>query len=197
MGKVLLCITGISGSGKTTLANKLVSTYPDRYKAVVSTTDRPPRHEEQDGVDYHFVQSVNRSKMVQVSECHRKLYGVTQEAIEQAASDRRVPVLVISMDGIQQLTRNLDGWKIAVIECRCSVPVAVRRLIARGESPDNIEDRVRDAMEWYEGAWHYFTYSLAQHNNSLGVYTLPTDEYISDHWLRITDAYVEHIARIG
>lgn len=47
-------IAGPTGAGKDTIRNLLVEDYPEKYAPVLSTTTRPPRQSERDGVDYHF-----------------------------------------------------------------------------------------------------------------------------------------------
>ena len=50
---LLLVIAGPAGSGKSTLCDRLVAERPD-FSRVVTTTTRPPRAGEIDGVHYHF-----------------------------------------------------------------------------------------------------------------------------------------------
>ena len=50
---MLLCILGKSNAGKTTLVKHLEKKY--NIKRVVTTTSRPMRDGEIDGIDYHFV----------------------------------------------------------------------------------------------------------------------------------------------
>ena len=45
--------TGPDGSGRKTLSKMVATTFD--METVLSYTTRPPRHYEQDGVDYHFV----------------------------------------------------------------------------------------------------------------------------------------------
>ena len=52
---MIFTLTGPSGSGKTTLVGQLVEKYPNRVERIVTTTSRPPRPGETDGVDYHFL----------------------------------------------------------------------------------------------------------------------------------------------
>lgn len=51
---LLAVVTGPSGAGKTTLVKRFLVEHPD-WRFSVSTTTRPPRPDEVDGVDYHFV----------------------------------------------------------------------------------------------------------------------------------------------
>lgn len=52
---IILVISGPAGSGKSTLCDHLTSTFPDRVERFVTSTTRPPRPGERDGVDYHFL----------------------------------------------------------------------------------------------------------------------------------------------
>ena len=51
-GKVLI-VSAPSGSGKSTIVNHLLGLHPE-MEFSVSATSRPPRGEEQDGVEYLF-----------------------------------------------------------------------------------------------------------------------------------------------
>ena len=58
--KVLVILSSPSGVGKTTLTKKIQQKYSN-FKISVSHTTRPPRSNEIDGVDYHFV-SIDKFK---------------------------------------------------------------------------------------------------------------------------------------
>ena len=47
-------IAGPTGAGKDTIRQRLIQMSPDIYRPILSTTTRPPRPGEQDGVDYHY-----------------------------------------------------------------------------------------------------------------------------------------------
>lgn len=47
-------IDGPTGVGKDTLRDELIKSFPNIYQKVVSTTSRPMRDGEQEGVQYHF-----------------------------------------------------------------------------------------------------------------------------------------------
>jgi guanylate kinase len=56
-------IAGPAGAGKDTLRDTLIQRYPEKYVPILSTTTRPPRAGEKDGITYHFreVEDVLRS----------------------------------------------------------------------------------------------------------------------------------------
>jgi len=58
---------GESGCGKSHLQELLMKKHPDTYTRIISTTTRPPREGEVDGVNYHFLNSH--------AEFRRLLYG--------------------------------------------------------------------------------------------------------------------------
>lgn len=53
-GKVVI-ISGPSGAGKSTLVRRLLQTCPLPLELSISATTRPPRPDELNGVDYHFL----------------------------------------------------------------------------------------------------------------------------------------------
>ena len=53
-------ISAPSGSGKSTLVGELMKRVPDLYFSVSYTT-RPPRGQERDGNEYHFISRPNSS----------------------------------------------------------------------------------------------------------------------------------------
>src|SRR3989442_13524432 len=63
MTPLLLILSAPSGTGKTTLARRLVAAHPGALFSVSYTT-RPPRGDEKDGVDYHFVSRERFEQMI-------------------------------------------------------------------------------------------------------------------------------------
>ena len=53
-GKVVI-ISGPSGAGKSTLVRRLLQTCPLPLELSISATTRPPRPDELNGIDYHFL----------------------------------------------------------------------------------------------------------------------------------------------
>lgn len=77
----LVCLIGKSGSGKNTILNKVLEKYPNDFHRVVNTTTRPPRENEQDGIDYHFINKEEFAKrvltgdMIEASQFGDQFYG--------------------------------------------------------------------------------------------------------------------------
>ena len=59
----MIAILGESASGKSTLQNDFIKAHPEYAKVVLFTT-RPPRKDEKDGKDYHFVSKPAFNRLV-------------------------------------------------------------------------------------------------------------------------------------
>jgi guanylate kinase len=89
---LLLVLSAPSGAGKTTLARTLLAAEPSA-RLSVSTTTRPPRPQETEGKDYHFVDSASFQQMVAAgafaewAEVHGFHYGTSRAAVQRALAE--------------------------------------------------------------------------------------------------------------
>ena len=83
---VMLIISGPAGSGKNTVSERLISEFP-QIKRVVTSTSRPPRGAEKDGVDYHFlspenfVKGIENGDFFEYAKVHERYYGKSKKAV--------------------------------------------------------------------------------------------------------------------
>ncbi|MBI1798365.1 MAG: guanylate kinase [Candidatus Eisenbacteria bacterium] len=103
-GGFLLVISGPSGAGKGTLVDRLVETRPDCIFAISSTT-RPRRSSERDGVQYEFVtrEEFERRRsagfFLEWAEVHGHLYGTPIRFVDEQVKSGRVVVLDVDVQG--------------------------------------------------------------------------------------------------
>lgn len=97
-------IAGPSGAGKDTLRNLLIEQYPKLYRPVLSTTTRPMRQGERDGVDYHFstVESVEAR--------------LIQRDFFQAALVHNQQISCLHIDDILRLQPDQTGLSILIVQ---------------------------------------------------------------------------------
>lgn len=104
---MLIVITGPSGVGKTTIINSLLKQDPN-LKYSVSMTTRQPRHNEKNGVDYHFVSEdefkarIEKNEFIEWSEVYGKYYGRLKKDLEDTTSDT---LIGIDVQGALKLKR--------------------------------------------------------------------------------------------
>jgi guanylate kinase len=84
----LLIVSGPAGSGKTTVCEGLLQTETN-LERVITTTTRPPRRGEVDGVDYHFLKTesfearIKAGDFYEYARVHRNLYGTQKKAVQE------------------------------------------------------------------------------------------------------------------
>ena len=134
----LFIISAPSGTGKTTLAERLVQVVPDLALSR-SFTSRPPRTGELDGVDYNFISRERFESMIaggeflEYADVFGNLYGTSAATTEQALAHGQDLVLVIDVQGAQQVRSQTDG-SVGIFVLPPSFPVLEERL--RGRSKD-------------------------------------------------------------
>jgi guanylate kinase len=148
----LFVIAAPSGAGKTTLT-RLALAQNQRLALSISTTTRPPRPGETDGVDYHFVSVVAFKQMqatgefLESAEVHGNFYGTTRRGIEALLSEDRDVILEIDWQGAQQI-RKIYPESVGVFIVPPSFDALETRLQGRGQdSTEVIARRVANARE--------------------------------------------------
>lgn len=107
---IVIAIFGKAASGKDTFARKLVDAFGTDAHLVVSTTTRPKRKNEIDGVDYHFVnKNTFRAKehlneFVESTEYNRWLYGIERKEIFKD----KINIAVVDFHGLISLFYEYD-----------------------------------------------------------------------------------------
>ena len=105
---ILFVISAPSGTGKTTVVEQLVQVCPALARSR-SYTSRKARAGEQDGVDYNFVERSTfesmaaRNGFLEWADVFGNLYGTGQEDTESLLAAGSDVVLVIDVQGAQQV----------------------------------------------------------------------------------------------
>ena len=112
--RLIFILVGPSGSGKTTLIQRMLKDYPDLRKHVTYTT-RPPRPEEKDGADYHFVSQAafermrSEGKLVEWNPHFDNLYGSTYDSIAAAINGDFDRITSLEVLGAEKLQSHVPG----------------------------------------------------------------------------------------
>jgi guanylate kinase len=154
---VLLVIAGPAGSGKSTLCDRLVAEVPG-FSRVVTTTTRPARDGEIDGVHYHFFspeefeRRVAAGEFLEWAQVHGnnryRLYGTLRSSVFDPLTDGRSLVMSIDVQGVETLRRvaHSEPW---LVQAMTTVFIVVdrERLVARmrARAKDN-EDEIARRM---------------------------------------------------
>lgn len=147
MSNILVTVTGPSLTGKSKLAQLLA---PYGFEEVVSTTTRPPRQGEIDGVHYHFIdvntfkQMVDDNLMIEKVQVGKNYYGVSKPAFEHVISKGKNGVAVVEPDGAQQVAEYCRKNQIQLHQVFVDNPthVLVDRFLKRYKNDKLAQDEV-------------------------------------------------------
>ncbi len=101
---MIVLITGPSGAGKSSFVHQLMAG-DARLAFSISTTTRPIREGEVNGRDYDFVDDTEFDKLtqdgafVEWANVHNNRYGTRHSRLAEMASDGKIPVLDIDVQG--------------------------------------------------------------------------------------------------
>ena len=137
---LLLILSGPSGAGKDALLNRMKELgVPFHY--VVTSTTRPPRTGEKDGVEYTFVsesgfqEMLQRGDLVESAKVYGYWYGVPKHEVKQALDEGKDVVLKIDVQGAATI-RNLLPGAVLVFLTLPSLEEYERRLRQRKTESD-------------------------------------------------------------
>ena len=154
---IMVILSSPSGVGKTTITKKIQQKY-NSFKISVSHTTRPPRSNEVNGVDYHFVTNkqfeklINKDQFYEHAKIFNNRYGTLKKNVDNGIHNNDI-IFDIDWQGTKQLTKfkNLKLIKIYLIAE--NKEELKKRLIKRNQNTSNeVEKRFKsfddDVKHW-------------------------------------------------
>ncbi len=143
----MIVLAGASASGKTEVAKLLAKKYG--ITKIVTTTTRPKRKGEVDGVDYFFVtpkkfeQMIREGKFVEYTLYNGQMYGSTKD---QIAKDKCV---VIDPAGLRSYIALKDD-SIVSFFLDADEETRHKRMLSRGDDLEKIKSRIEHDREAFK-----------------------------------------------
>lgn len=157
---LLVIISAPSGNGKDTVINALLKIIPGAAR-IITTTSRPPRPGNQEGVDYYFISKekfenkIKNNEFLEYNFYAGNYYGTEKKRLDEVLSKNTVVFSAIEVNG----KHNLDkaGIKhLSIFLLPDSLEILKNRIRARGGvSEELIEERMTIAKKEMESAPEY------------------------------------------
>lgn len=157
---MLVVVSAPSGAGKTSLCEWVVAAVPNLAHSVSFTT-RPPRSDERDGRDYHFVDEaaframVDRGDFAEWAVVHGHLYGTSQPLLQRHFAAGRDVILDIDTQGAAILRREHPDAVFVFIVPPSWALLEERLRRRRSDAEADIQRRLQRAREEVK---HYAEY---------------------------------------
>ena len=158
-GKTFI-ISGPSGVGKSTVLHALMQKRDNLYFSVSATT-RSPREGEQDGVDYHFIDSatfrslLEKDEFLEHAEYVGNFYGTPKRYVDEAMEKGQDVILDIEIQGSKQVHEKRPEV-VRIFIAPPSWQELERRLTDRGtDSPEKVQKRLLRAKVEMDSASSY------------------------------------------
>ena len=160
---MLIGLCGKSGTGKSSIVKEMQKL---GYKKVVTDTTRPPREGEESGVDYYFDSDQDFDELLEEGEFVETTsytvasgevwrYGTSRGQLQEAGDKA---VIILNPDGVRAFREQTIPIRIAYIES--NEEVTLERLKARGDSPEEIERRMKADDEDFATIGNYADFSV-------------------------------------
>ncbi len=186
----MVVISAPSGAGKTTICNKLL-TKNDDFKLSVSATTRPPRRDEQDGINYFFLSDEEFKKCIQQNDfleyenVHGNYYGTLKSTVKELLDAGFTVLFDVDVHGALNIKKQFPNAILIFIRPP-SLDELKRRLRNRKTDDEmEIERRLKRLPDEYRQAV-FFDFDIVNVNLEQTVNQI--NEIIRDHQKR--DSYV-------
>lgn len=139
----VLVLSGPSGAGKSSLINRIINDIGPTYFSI-STTTRPIRAGEEDGVHYHFVseevfiQDIEAEMFLEYAVVHGNHYGTSLGPVKKALKEGKLVIFDIDVQGHDAVQHRLGDITTSVFITTPTLLELKNRLKNRSTDSDEV-----------------------------------------------------------
>ncbi len=148
---IMVVLSSPSGAGKTTITKKIQQKLSS-FKISVSHTNRKPRPNEVNGVDYYFVNSekfkslINENKLYEYAKIFDNYYGTSKDIVNNLIKSNDI-IFDIDWQGNKQLSKYKNLNLVKIFITTKDKEELKRRLMKRNQDSD---EEVKKRLKSYE-----------------------------------------------
>lgn len=170
---IIVALFGAAGSGKDSIQKEIVKQSPNLFHEIISSTTRPPREYEQNGIDYIFI--TDKEAQANIEEGNYLEYaefrGWTYGTLKFSLQNNKINIGVFNISGVKQLLQlPIEEYLIIPIHVLCSDKERLLRQLNREEDPDCSEICRRfktDEVDLAKGQIDFWYMAIENEHNSL------------------------------
>nr|AUG84432.1 Pals1 [Platynereis dumerilii] len=162
-----IVLIGPPGVGRQELRSRLMTSDQERYGVAVPHTSRPPREDEKDGIDYHFVsrpileQDIANQKFVEFGEYEKNLYGTSLNAIRAVVQAGKICILNLHPQSLRILKNSDLKPYIVFIAAPNIDKLRTNRIKEKVKFTEvELKEIIEHSRELEENYGHYFDYII-------------------------------------
>lgn len=151
---LMIIISSPSGCGKTTIVKALLEDNELNLYNSISATTRLPRKDEENTVDYYFLneiefeKKINENYFLEYAKVFGKYYGTPKDAVEKEIKNGRDVIFDIDWQGAIQLKNQLPHSTITIFILPPSIKELYKRLRKRdANNLSDIKNRMNKAKD--------------------------------------------------
>ncbi len=148
----ILVISGPTASGKSSLLREVLKKEENFYFSI-STTSRPKRDYERDGVDYYFVseeefqKNIENGLFLEWAKVHGNYYGTSLTPVFKALKEGKLIIFDIDVQGHKSIRNKFKNIVTSLFVTTPNQTILRERLIKRGtDSEEMIKIRLKTAL---------------------------------------------------
>ncbi|WP_373000649.1 guanylate kinase [Sulfurimonas sp.] len=141
----VLVLSGPSGAGKSSLLNEIIDDIGECYFSI-STTTRPIRAGEEEGVHYHFVsveefkQDIEDNNFLEYALVHGNYYGTSIKPVREALNAGKLVLFDIDVQGNTAVNNRLGDITTSVFITPPTLSELKKRLAGRSTDSQEVMD---------------------------------------------------------
>jgi guanylate kinase len=149
---LLFVISGPSGVGKDSVLNALKRRLLPLYY-VVTATDRVPRKDEVDGVDYHFFttqqfeEMISREELLEYSRVYDQYKGVPKFEVRNGFSQGKDVIMRVDVQGAQKIREKFPEVVLIYLIPKSEAELRLRMESRGSDTPDQVKIRLETSRQ--------------------------------------------------